>query len=210
VALNGGDAVLALLLVLEAEVEAQRLVVKLSLTVVGWPQEKINGGVTSRLRAAARPARPLPQNDWENRVSRNSPSLAVALNCGIGSNSLNAEVKALERLQIVRGRNSSYLGSKYRSCTVRARCFGASSLPSTNASLDHHLGRNVCQFAFLPGFHLLSHWLKASLHTVDPNRNAIDERERLGVFSKDGRKHARDNVSRFRPANVRFPQADLQ
>ena len=102
-ALNGSDALLALLLVLEAEAEAQRLVVKLSLTVVGWPQEKINGGVTSRLRAAARPAPPLPQNDWENRVSRNSPSLAVALNCGIGSNSLNAEVKALERLQIVRG-----------------------------------------------------------------------------------------------------------
>ena len=47
---------------------------------------------------------------------------------------LNAEVNALERLQIVRGRKSSYLGSKYKSCTVRARCFGASSLPSTNAS----------------------------------------------------------------------------
>jgi hypothetical protein len=27
-------------------------------------------------------------------------------------------VNALERLQIVRGRNSSYFGSKYRSCTV--------------------------------------------------------------------------------------------
>ena len=36
--------------------------------------------------------------------------------------------------QPVRRRNSSYFGSKYRSCTVRARCFGASSLPSTNAS----------------------------------------------------------------------------
>src|ERR1700716_1527652 len=53
----------------------------------------------------------------------------------MGSSSLNAEVNALERLQIVRGRNSSYFGSKYRSCTVRAKCFGASSLPSANASL---------------------------------------------------------------------------
>jgi hypothetical protein len=69
-----------------------------------------------------------------NRASRNSPSLAVALNCGMGSSSLNADVNGFERLQIVRGWNSSYLGSKYRSCTVRARCFGASSLPSTNAS----------------------------------------------------------------------------
>src|SRR6266851_1176099 len=71
---------------------------------------------------------------YVNLPSRNSPSSAVALNCGIGSSSLNADVNALERLQIVRGRNSSYFGSKYRSCTVRARCFGASNLPSTNAS----------------------------------------------------------------------------
>jgi len=41
-----------------------------------------------------------------------APSLAVALNCGMGSSSLNAEVNALERLQIVRGWNSSHFGSK--------------------------------------------------------------------------------------------------
>jgi hypothetical protein len=40
-------------------------------------------------------------NDWENRASRNSPSLAVALNCGMGSSSLNAEMNAFERPQIV-------------------------------------------------------------------------------------------------------------
>ena len=31
------------------------------------------------------------QNDSENLVSKNSPRLAVALNCGIGSSSLNAD-----------------------------------------------------------------------------------------------------------------------
>lgn len=36
-------------------------------------------------------------------VSRKAPSFAVALNCGIGSSSLNADVKAFERLHIVRG-----------------------------------------------------------------------------------------------------------
>ena len=35
------------------------------------------------------------------------PSLDVALNCGTGSSSLHAEMNTLERLQIVRGRNSS-------------------------------------------------------------------------------------------------------
>jgi len=52
------------------------------------------------------------QKACENRASRNSPSLAVALNCGMGSSSLNADVNGLERLQIVRKRNSSYFGSK--------------------------------------------------------------------------------------------------
>jgi len=37
-------------------------------------------------------------------------SLAVALYCGIGSSSLNALVKAFERLHLVHGWNSSYTG----------------------------------------------------------------------------------------------------
>ncbi len=57
-------------------------------------------------------AAPASQNDCENRISRNSPSLAVALNWGMGSSSLNAEVNAFERLQMVLDLNSSYFGSK--------------------------------------------------------------------------------------------------
>lgn len=52
------------------------------------------------------------QNDSENFASRNSPNFAVALNCGIGSSSLNAEVNAFDRLHIVRGANSSCCGLK--------------------------------------------------------------------------------------------------
>src|SRR5216683_3329779 len=135
------------------------------------------------------------QNDCEKRASRNSPSLAVALNCGMGSSSLNADVNAFERLQIVRGRNSSYFGWKYRSCTVRARCLGASSSPLHKRLVDDHLGGDVGEFAFLPGFHLLSHRLKASLHSVDTNRNAVNERERLRVFREHRGKHAWNNAS---------------
>jgi hypothetical protein len=60
---------------------------------------------------------------WKNRVTREDfqssassemHDLAVTLNCGMGSSSLNAEVNALERLQLVRVRNSSCFGSKYR------------------------------------------------------------------------------------------------
>lgn len=38
---------------------------------------------------------------------RKAPSLAVALNCGMGSSSLKADVKAFERLHMVRGAKSS-------------------------------------------------------------------------------------------------------
>jgi hypothetical protein len=52
----------------------------------------------------------------------------VALNCGIGSSFLNAEVNALERLQMVRGRNSSYFGSKYRFMHRAGQMFGSFEL----------------------------------------------------------------------------------
>jgi hypothetical protein len=48
----------------------------------------------------------------------------VALNWGLGSSSLNAEVKAFDRLHIVLGWKSSCSGAKYSSCTRRARCLG--------------------------------------------------------------------------------------
>jgi hypothetical protein len=45
--------------------------------------------------------------------SRNPASLAVARNCGIGSSCLNAEVKALDALDSVRGWRSSCRGLRY-------------------------------------------------------------------------------------------------
>jgi hypothetical protein len=42
--------------------------------------------------------------------SRKDASFAAALNCGIGSSSLNALVNAFERLHVVRGANSSRYG----------------------------------------------------------------------------------------------------
>ena len=46
------------------------------------------------------------------RSSKKGASFAVALNCGIGSSSLNAEVKAFAKLHRVQGANSSYCGLK--------------------------------------------------------------------------------------------------
>ena len=45
-------------------------------------------------------------------ASRNGASFAVALNCGMGSSSLNANVNAFPKLQRVLGANSSIVGLK--------------------------------------------------------------------------------------------------
>jgi hypothetical protein len=48
--------------------------------------------------------------------------------------------------------------------------------------VDDYLRGDVRQFTFLTGFYLLSHWLEVPLHSVDANRDAVDQRERLRVF----------------------------
>jgi hypothetical protein len=44
-----------------------------------------------------------------------------------------------------------------------------------NRLANDYLGGDVRQFTSLPCFDLLSHGLEVSLHSVDPERNAIDE-----------------------------------
>ena len=64
------------------------------------PPDKLN--CPHAMRRVAPP--PCSRTTGRTGLPRNSPSLAVALNCGMGSTSLNAEVNAFERLQIVRDR----------------------------------------------------------------------------------------------------------
>jgi hypothetical protein len=43
--------------------------------------------------------------------------------------------------------------------------------------VDDHLRRDIGEFASLPRFDLLSHGLKVALHSINSNRDAIDEGE---------------------------------
>jgi hypothetical protein len=54
-----------------------------------------------------------PNLDYAGSWARNSPNLAVALNCGTGSSFLKALVNAFDKLHIVLCENSGYSGSKY-------------------------------------------------------------------------------------------------
>jgi len=49
-----------------------------------------------------------------------------------------------------------------------------------------------------PCLHLFAHRLEVSLHSINANRDAVDERKRFRVFGKHWSEHARDNVSKFR------------
>jgi hypothetical protein len=51
------------------------------------------------------------------------------------------------------------------------------------------LGRDVRQFTSLPRFDLLSHRLEVSLHAVDANRDAVDQRKRFRVFREHRGEH---------------------
>jgi len=69
----------------------------------------------------------------------------------------------------------------------RARkVFGSFKLPFHERLVDDHLGRDVRQFASLPHVHLLPHRFEIPLHSVDADRDAVDQGERLRVFGEHG------------------------
>ena len=137
--------------------------------------------------------------------------MAVALNCGMGSSSLNAEVNAFERLQIVRGRTSSYFGSKFEVEVMHAagQVFWSFQSALDECLVDDHLGGDVCQFASLPSFHLLSHGFEVPLHSVDADRDAVDQRENdFECFARTGVNTP--VLATFEHTNTRYPQIDTK
>jgi len=80
----------------------------------------------------------------------------------------------LERLQIVRDRNPSYFGSKYKFMCSSSKVLRRFELTLHKCLVDDYLGGDAAEFAFLPRFHLLAHGLEVALHPIDTDRNAID------------------------------------
>src|SRR6185312_8123724 len=109
----------------EPEVDQKRASSKLTES-----DSPANEGLTIPL-AESQPER--DRKDHAGNWLRNSPNLAVALNCGTGSSFLNALVNAFERLHSVRCENSGNSGSKYRRCTSGRRLRGASRIASMKA-----------------------------------------------------------------------------
>jgi len=85
--------------------------------------------------------------------------------------------------------------------------FGRFQLALYKRFVDDYLGPDISELAFLPSLYLLSHRFEIPLHAIDSHGNAIDQRERLGVFCEHRREHAWDNIAKFSDAKANFFQA---
>ena len=93
----------------------------------------------------------------------------------MGSSSLNAEVNAFERLQIVRGPEFLVLRLEVQVMYGAGEVFGSFESALDGCLVDDHLGGDVRQLTSLPGFHLLSHGLKVSLRSQFLDSTCPDE-----------------------------------
>jgi len=107
----------------------------------------------------------------------------------MGSSSLNADVNAFDRLQIVRAgiprispRNKGHEPSGLGAWSFQ--------FPLEESLVDDHLRGHIREFTSLPDFHMFSHRLKVALHPVNTHRDGVTERERLRVLRQYGSEHA--------------------
>jgi len=73
----------------------------------------------------------------------------------------------LERLQIVSRPEFLVFWLEIEVMHATSKVLGSFESALDECLVDDHLAGNVCQFIFLPGFHLFSHRLEVSLHLVD-------------------------------------------
>jgi len=137
-----------------------------------------------------------------NRVSRKLSSFAVALNCGIGSSSLKADVNAFDRLHTVRWFELFESWFEVIVVDSASQVLGHVQFTLNECLVDDDLGCHVRQVGLPPGLHLLSHGLEIPLHAIDANRDRVNERERLRVLREDRSKHAWDDCSESRQGPV--------
>ena len=78
---------------------------------------------------------------------------------------------------------------------VAGKMFRSLQFAFNERLVDDHLSSDVRQLTSLPRFHLLSHRLKVSLHSIDANRDTVNELKGLRVHDEDRGKRPRNNVS---------------
>src|SRR6266536_845835 len=75
--------------------------------------------------------------------------------------------------------------------------------PTLNERLvNDHLGGDIRQFTSLPSLYLPSHGFEVSLHSIHANRDAVNQRERLGVFCQHRREVSRERHVRAYESSI--------
>ena len=123
----------------------------------------------------------------------------------MGSSSLNAEVNALGETP-----NRSRLEFFVLRLEVEVMYAGDQVFWSFQSALDErlvgdHLRRDIRKLASLPGFNLLTHRLKVSLHSIDADQDAVNEPERLRVFGEHWSEVTCDRVAKAHNSTARRP-----
>ena len=111
----------------------------------------------------------------ENRASRNSPNLAVALNCGDRVQFLECRGERIRKTPDRSRPEFLVLRLEVKVMHGAGKVLWSFQSAFDKGLVDNHLGRHVRQFTSLPGFHLLSHRLEVSPHSIDAHRDAVDE-----------------------------------
>lgn len=85
----------------------------------------------------------------------------------------------LERLHMVRGWNSSYLGLKQSPWTTPARCRGAARFPLDERPVDDQFGCHRSKLLPAPHLYLSAHRLETPVHPLHTDREAVWQSEAL-------------------------------
>jgi hypothetical protein len=107
-----------------------------------------------------------PNLDYAGNCAREPPSLAVAVNCGMGSSFLKALVNAFERLHMVLAENSGYCGSKYQLVDLGEQASWSFQLAVDERRVVDQLRRVSGDLRLPPQFNLALHRLKVALDAV--------------------------------------------
>ena len=110
---------------------------------------------------------------------------------------MNALVKALDKLHIVRPENSSYCGLKVQPVDLGQQAPGRIQLAIDERRIKDQLGPLIGDLRLPPVFNLALHGFEVPLDPVYSDRKGVNQIEALAVLGQDRSEHAGDNVSKF-------------
>jgi hypothetical protein len=109
------------------------------------------------------------------------------LNWGTGSSFLNALVKALDKLHMVRAENSGVFWLEIQVMDLGQQALGSVHVGIDEGRVEDQLRLGVGELRLLPELDLALHRLEVSLNAVHTYGEGVDQVEALAVLGQDRR-----------------------